>query len=93
MVVIDEKMAFAVPPPPYAPGSSAPPPFPHGRRRSTNISTLPPNLLLQIIYMTFPQTAGIDESSLERQRKTLYWLTYYLRLVNRAFYIGMYTSV
>lgn len=38
--------------------------------------------------MTFPQTAGIDESPLERQRKTLYWLTYHLRLVNRAFYIA-----
>ena len=88
MVVIDEKMALPVPPPPYASGSSVPPPFPRGRRRSTSISSLPPNLLLHIIYMTFPQTAGIDESPLERQRKTLYWLTYHLRLVNRAFYIG-----
>lgn len=88
MVVIDEKMALPVAPPPYASGSSAPPPFPCGRRRSMSISTLPPNLLLHVIYMTFPQTAGIDEGPLVRQRKTLYWLTYHLRLVNRAFYIA-----
>ncbi|KAL4070145.1 hypothetical protein V8B97DRAFT_1886988 [Scleroderma yunnanense] len=88
MVIIDEKMALAAPPPPYVPGSSAPPPFPCGRRQSTSISTLPPNLLLQIIHMTFPQTAGFDEGTLERQRKTLYWLTYHLRLVNRSFYVA-----
>jgi len=93
MVVIDEKMALPVAPPPYASGSSAPPPFPCGRRRSMSMSTLPPNLLLHIIYMTFPQTAGIDEGPLVRQRKTLYWLTYHLRLVNRGFYIGTHPYV
>jgi len=86
MVVLDEKM---IPPPPYAPGSPALPPFPGSRSShpAANISTLPANVLLQIAYMTFPQTAGVDEGPLERQRKTLYWLTFHLRLVNRAFYI------
>ncbi|KAG6335412.1 hypothetical protein ID866_3673 [Astraeus odoratus] len=86
MVVLDEKMA---PPPPYAPGSPAPPPFAGSSSRpATHISNLPANVLLQIIYMTFPQTAGVHEGPFERQRKTLYWLTYHLRLVNRAFYIA-----
>ncbi|KAI6013230.1 hypothetical protein EDC04DRAFT_2870846 [Pisolithus marmoratus] len=79
MVLLDEK---AVPPPPYSSSSSAPPPFPTRTSRQ-NICSLPPNVLLQIIYMTFPQTPNV-----ERQRKTLYWLAYHLRLVNRAFYIA-----
>ncbi|KAI6023092.1 hypothetical protein BKA83DRAFT_4273071 [Pisolithus microcarpus] len=80
MVIIDEK---AVPPPPYyaSSGSSVPPPpFP---ARSNRQSSIPPNVLLQIIYMTFPRTPD-----LERQRKTLYWLAYHLRLVDHAFYIA-----
>jgi hypothetical protein len=52
------------------------------------LSTLPPHLLLQIVHMTFPQTSGFDEGKVERQRKTLYWLSVGLRLVNRALYIG-----
>ncbi|KAI6016743.1 hypothetical protein EDC04DRAFT_521043 [Pisolithus marmoratus] len=79
MVLLDEK---AVPPPPYSSSSSAPPPFPTRTSRQ-NICSLPPNVLLQIIYMTFPQTSNV-----ERQRKTLYWLAYHLRLINRAFYIA-----
>lgn len=30
----------------------------------------------------------MDEGRVERQRKTLYWLSVSLRLVNRAFYVG-----
>ncbi|KAI6110412.1 hypothetical protein EDD16DRAFT_1486517 [Pisolithus croceorrhizus] len=82
MVIIDEK---AVPPPPYYASSdpSAPPPFPARSSRQSSIYSLPPNVLLQIIYLTFPRTPD-----LERQRKTLYWLAYRLRLVNHAFYIA-----
>ncbi|KAI6002476.1 hypothetical protein F5J12DRAFT_841291 [Pisolithus orientalis] len=81
MVLIDEK---TVPPPPYdASPSSGPPPFPMGRASRQSLGRLPPNVLLQIIYMTFPHTPNS-----ERQRKTLYWLAYHLRLVNHAFYIA-----
>jgi len=52
------------------------------------LSTLPPHLLLQIVHMTFPQTPKFDEGKVERQRKTLYWLSVGLRLVNRALYIA-----
>ncbi|KIJ64351.1 hypothetical protein HYDPIDRAFT_112349 [Hydnomerulius pinastri MD-312] len=38
--------------------------------------------------MTFPQTPGVNEGRIERQRKTLYWLSLQLRLVNRSFYIA-----
>ncbi|KAL4062825.1 hypothetical protein V8B97DRAFT_1677321 [Scleroderma yunnanense] len=86
MVVIDEK-AFC-PPPPYAPGSLAPPPFAGSSSQPIGISALPPNLLLHVIYLTFPRTPGIDEVAMERQRSTLYWLTYQLRLVNHAFYLA-----
>ncbi|KAF8553260.1 hypothetical protein OG21DRAFT_1464338 [Imleria badia] len=86
MVVIDEKSM--IPPPPYAAaGSVAPPPFP-GSRTHQSLATLASHLLLKIVYMTFPRTSGIDESRLERQRKTLYWLSHQLRLVNRSFYIA-----
>jgi hypothetical protein len=43
--------------------------------------------------MTFPQTPGVDEGRIERQRKTLYWLEGGLRLVNRAFYVGEFVFV
>ena len=86
MVILDEKCM--IPPPPYAAaGSVAPPPFPGSRSHQT-LATLPSHLLLKIVYMTFPRTSRIDESRLERQRKTLYWLSHQLRLVNRSFYIG-----
>ena len=81
-----------IPPPPYAAASPvAPPPFPGGRSHQS-LATLPPHLLLKIVYMTFPWTPGIDESRLERQRKTLYWLSHHLRLANKSFYIGDPTS-
>ena len=88
MVIIDEKSVH--PPPPYI--SATPsylPPFPH-RRNVSSFVLLPSHLLLKIVYLTFPQSPGLDQGRLERQRKTLYWLTTSLRLVNRAFYVGMY---
>jgi hypothetical protein len=86
MVILDEKCM--IPPPPYAAaGSVAPPPFP-GSRSHQSLATLPSHLLLKVVYMTFPWSSGIDESRLERQRKTLYWLSQQLRLVNRSFYIA-----
>ncbi|KAH7924397.1 hypothetical protein BV22DRAFT_1195936 [Leucogyrophana mollusca] len=87
MVIVDEKCMHPVPPPPYvAAGPLAPPPFPHLPRQILRLTELPQHLLLKIVYMTFPQTSGIDEGRIERQRKTLYWLSLSLRLVNRAFY-------
>ncbi|KAJ7291143.1 hypothetical protein C8J57DRAFT_210306 [Mycena rebaudengoi] len=44
-------------------------------------SALPPHLLLQIVYATFSDAYDVEE-----QRKTLYWLSTGLRLVNRPFY-------
>ncbi|KIJ18347.1 hypothetical protein PAXINDRAFT_161719 [Paxillus involutus ATCC 200175] len=88
MVILDEKCMIPVPPPPYAAASVAPPPFPGSRRQGANFAALPQHLLLKIVYITFPQTPGIDESRSERQRKTLYWLSLQLRLVNKSFYIA-----
>lgn len=92
MVILDEKCMIPVPPPPYAAASVAPPPFPGSRRQGANFAALPQHLLLKIVYITFPQTPGIDESRSERQRKTLYWLSLQLRLVNKSFYIGRHTD-
>lgn len=86
-MILDEKSMQ--PPPPYA-LSNAPPPFRNRRGALLAFSSLPSHLLLQIVYMTFPQTSGFDETRLERQRKTLYWLSIGLRLVNRAFYVGRF---
>ncbi|EPQ55722.1 hypothetical protein GLOTRDRAFT_75877 [Gloeophyllum trabeum ATCC 11539] len=93
MVVItdDKSMHRNLPPPPpyYAAGPVSPPPFPnHFPRPKLTLATLPSHILLQIVYATFPRTADKDEGKLERQRKTLYWLSTSLRLVNRAFYIA-----
>ncbi|KAJ7471917.1 hypothetical protein FB451DRAFT_1251412 [Mycena latifolia] len=90
-MILDEK-CMPQPPPPYFSNQpndivNGPPPFPHCRPPMT-LSTLPSHILLQIVHMTFPQTPGIDEGRLERQRKTLYWLSVGLRLVNRALYIA-----
>ena len=76
------------PPPPYSPGANAapspfPPPFPCNSREKPTLGNLPPHLLLRIVYLTFTST-----TSLEKQRKTLYWLTIGLRMVNRSFYVG-----
>jgi len=89
MVIVDEKqfMTYPAPPPYIAAGAVHPPPFPH-RREILAFSALPAHLLLKIVYMTFPLTPGVDEGRIERQRKTLYWLSVGLRLVNRAFYVA-----
>lgn len=80
----------SVPPPPYVPNASTlpPPPFPGEYHEATRPSDLPSHLLLKIVYMTFPQTPGIDEGKIERQRKTLCWLSTQLRLVNHSFYVA-----
>ena len=68
------------PPPRYTPKASA----------GELLTLLPPHVLLQIVYRTIPQiiVPGPNLERQERQRKTLYWLSTGLRLVNRAFYIG-----
>lgn len=88
MVIVDEKAFMNFPPPSYsaADGSQMPPPFPYPRQSPT-FSALPSHLLLKIVYLTFPQMASVDER-IERHRKTLYWMSVHLRLVNRALYIG-----
>ncbi|KAG2112627.1 uncharacterized protein F5147DRAFT_683751 [Suillus discolor] len=90
MVIVEEKCMESVPPPPYFPNASTlpPPPFPGEHRGAAKPSDLPPHLLLKIVYMTFPQTPGVDEGKIERQRKTLCWLSTQLRSVNRSFYIA-----
>ncbi|KAJ7119597.1 hypothetical protein C8R44DRAFT_788480 [Mycena epipterygia] len=85
-MILDEK-SMQPPPPYFSANSNGPPPFPHSRPPMT-LSTLPSHLLMQIVAMTFPQTPAFDEGKLERQRKTLYWLSVGLRLVNRALYIA-----
>jgi len=64
------------PPPRYTPKPST----------TSLLASFPPQLLLQIVYGTFPHISAPD---LEQQRKTLYWLSTSLRLVNRPFYTGM----
>ncbi|KAG1873321.1 hypothetical protein C8R48DRAFT_693795 [Suillus tomentosus] len=90
MVIVEEKCMQSVPPPPYFPNASTlpPPPFPGEHRGAAKPSDLPPHILLKIVYMTFPQTPGVDEGKIERQRKTLCWLSTQLRSVNRSFYIA-----
>jgi len=88
MIILDEKMPGLPPPPPYSPGGNTappafPPPFPYSSREAPTLGTLPPQLLLRIVYLAFP-----NASYMEKQRKTLYWLTISLRMVNRAFYVA-----
>jgi hypothetical protein len=101
MVVVDEKM-FLPPPPPYSrpnarpnfssfPQPLHPPPFSASSIPLATISDLPSHLLLHIVHRSFPQAPDKSYNKLERQRKTLHWLTMSLRLVNRAFYIGELT--
>ncbi|KAI0338623.1 hypothetical protein BDW22DRAFT_1337662 [Trametopsis cervina] len=76
------------PPPPYTPPPSAshltfPPPFSAGSRQHLTLTTLPPHLLLRIVYATFDKSSGLPA-----QRKTLYWLTMHLRIVNRSLYFA-----
>ena len=84
-MILDDKVIMRPifsPPPDYysqpSPSSSSP---------SQNLSTLPPHILLQILHQTFPQSSRIpDQGTPELQRKTLYWLSTSLRLVNHALY-------
>ncbi|KAG6843896.1 hypothetical protein H0H87_011921, partial [Tephrocybe sp. NHM501043] len=73
------------PPPPYFPSPSSPLP-----RSSTwpppSLTSLPPHILLHIIYLTFPQSSLPDAPKLTRQRKTLYWLQTTLRRVDKTMY-------
>lgn len=57
---------------------------------SPTLATLPPHILLQVVYSTFPQTPSFDQGKIERQRKTILWLVNSLRLVSRSLYIGEY---
>ncbi|KAH9886986.1 hypothetical protein C8Q73DRAFT_657671 [Cubamyces lactineus] len=84
MVVLDEKsVSMLPPPPPYVEdGPLSPPPFPSQSRAPPTLVTLPPHLLLRIVYDTF------SGGPVKSQRKVLYWLTMSLRLVNRALYIA-----
>lgn len=81
-MILDDKVIMRLnPPPDYYPQSS---PSSHNSR---DLSTLPPHILLQILHCTFPQSSRIpDQDTPELQRKTLYWLSTSLRLVNRALY-------
>ncbi|KAL6308781.1 hypothetical protein BKA93DRAFT_477964 [Sparassis latifolia] len=83
MVIIDEKEMLPTPPPPYvAVGPLNPPPFPSGSRIPVTFATLSAPMLLRIVYELFPY------KQVEKQRKTLYWLTMYLRLVSRSVYVA-----
>ncbi|KAG5352544.1 hypothetical protein C0989_001761 [Termitomyces sp. Mn162] len=76
-MILDTKAK--APPPPYFSSSDGP-------RITPTLSNLPPHILLHIIYLTFPQSSLPDLPKLARQRKTLYWLSISLRLVDRTFY-------
>ncbi|KAH9856200.1 hypothetical protein C2E23DRAFT_750193 [Lenzites betulinus] len=82
MVILDEKTMYP-PPPPYVHSDPvSPPPFPSQSRPPPTLVTLPPHLLLRIVYETFPP------GKVQNQRKVLYWFTMSLRLVNRALYVA-----
>ena len=86
-MILDDKVIMRpifIPPPDYYSQSS---PSLHTPSLAQNLSTLPPHILLQILHRTFPQSSRIpDQGTPELQRKTLYWLSTSLRLVNRALY-------
>ncbi|KNZ75627.1 hypothetical protein J132_02569, partial [Termitomyces sp. J132] len=52
------------------------------------LSTLPPHILLHLIYLTFPQSSLPDLPKLVRQRQTFYWLSISLHIVDRTFYVA-----
>lgn len=68
----------------------APPPYSRRVTPKPTLSKLPPHLLLQIVYFTFPMSDGkfSGEGKNERQRQTLHWLHTSLRFVNRALYVA-----
>ncbi|KAG6906372.1 hypothetical protein DXG01_014262 [Tephrocybe rancida] len=68
-------------PPYYVPSS------PSFRRAS--LRSLPPHILLHVIYLTFPRSSfssSDPDTDPVRARKTLYWLATSLRLVDRTMY-------
>ncbi|PBK77715.1 hypothetical protein ARMSODRAFT_1077398 [Armillaria solidipes] len=71
------------PPPPFTPSVTLP-------KYKPTLGSLPPHLLLQIVYCTFPQRDGKyeGEGKIERQRMNLHWLVTSLRLVNKTLYIA-----
>ncbi|KAJ7177915.1 hypothetical protein C8R46DRAFT_1188069 [Mycena filopes] len=75
-MIIDEKVLS--PPPPYSKANAAAP------AAWRTFAALPPHLLLHIVYATFSDAYEIEDA--KEQRKTLYWLSTGLRLVNRLFY-------
>ncbi|KAG7452868.1 uncharacterized protein BT62DRAFT_1070583 [Guyanagaster necrorhizus] len=90
-MIIEEKCMHP-PPPPYL-NLSPPPPFTPSEslpKQQPALGSLPPHLLLQIVYCTFPQRDGTfeGEGKIERQRMTLYWLVTSLRLVNKTLYVA-----
>ncbi|KAG5641216.1 hypothetical protein DXG03_005749 [Asterophora parasitica] len=93
-MILDEKALLVMQPPPsYASSTSASsaglPPFPSSARAPPpTLTSLPPHLLLHIIYLTFPQTPLPDQATIQRQRKTLYWMSVKLRVVDRTMYIA-----
>ena len=106
MVVLDEKSGIPPPPytmpqyrsnNPFAPlipdntgSNTGLPPFPRPARPLATLMSLPPQLLLKILYMTFPThpSPHPDVTMVERQRKILWWMENHLRRVNRAFYVA-----
>ncbi|KAG2006070.1 hypothetical protein CC2G_002418 [Coprinopsis cinerea AmutBmut pab1-1] len=77
----------ANPPPSFSEALNSPT-CSHTPGRALKLSSLPPHILLQVVYNTFPTHPLIDTLLVERQRKTLLWLAKSLRLVNKAFYIA-----
>ncbi|KAJ7077814.1 hypothetical protein C8R43DRAFT_355640 [Mycena crocata] len=73
-MIIDEKVLN--PPPPYTKAPAI--------ATWRTFSALPSHLLLQIVYATFSDAYDIENA--KEHRKTLYWLSVGLRLVNRLFY-------
>ncbi|KAF8809818.1 hypothetical protein BYT27DRAFT_7187078 [Phlegmacium glaucopus] len=88
-MILDDKVIMhplLIPPPAYHIPSQQSSPSLHNPSK-LSLSTLPPHILLQILHRTFPQSSRIpDQGTPELQRKTLYWMSTALRLVNRALY-------
>ncbi|KAH8830943.1 hypothetical protein DL96DRAFT_1594896, partial [Flagelloscypha sp. PMI_526] len=87
-MIIDEKVLLAFPPPP---SYDEPPSFAAattGKRDvPLSLSTIPPHLLLHIVFYTIPHGLRPNKALLEEQRRALHWLNDSLRLVDRALYI------
>lgn len=90
-MILDDKVMMRpilIPPPAYyIPSQSSPSISSASSPSKPILSTLPSHILLQILHRTFPQSSRIPDQDIpELQRKTLYWLSTSLRLVNRALY-------